>query len=132
EGNQAKLTLLSGAEVKMPLSFLTWLVQDAQDQALRKKFDELLAVKSRRDRIVILRDGELNSLEGTLGEIDAKGTSIQFKRDGADAIPILFERLHGMIFHRTDVPTETPLCRVYDAEGNSLIATKLGFEGNTL
>ena len=40
--------------------------------------------RAKRDRIVILRDGELNTLEGTLGDIDAKGTSIQFKRDGAD------------------------------------------------
>lgn len=132
EGNQAKLTLLTGAEVKMPVSFLTWMVQEAQDQGLKKKFDELLATKSRRDRIVILRDGELNTLEGTLGDIDAKGTSIQFKRDGAEAIGVLFERLHGVIFFRNDVSGEQPICRVYDIEGNSLVATKLAVAGPNL
>jgi len=125
KGNEVELTLLSGTSLKLPLQSLTWMIRDAQDPILRKKFDDVLEQKSKRDRIIILRDTELNALEGTLGEIDSKGTSIQFRRDGADAIGVLFERLHGMIFYRNQVPTETPLCRIHDIDGNSLVATKL-------
>jgi hypothetical protein len=125
KGNDVDVTLLSGAQVKLPISFLAWIVQDAQNVSLRKKFDEVLAQKSRRDRIVILRDMELNALEGTLGDVDAKGTSIDFRRDGADAIAVLFERVHGLIFYRTEVSKQEPLCRVYDIDGNSLVAVKL-------
>lgn len=127
-----ELTLLGGPQIKLPLAQLVWMVRDAQNGELKKKFDELLAQKIKRDRIVILRDGELNPLDGTLGEVDAKGTTISFKREGADAIPILFERLHGLIFHRSEVSTETPLCKISDAEGNHLVATKLSFDGATL
>jgi hypothetical protein len=86
-----------------------------------------LAQKSKRDRIVILKEMEVNALEGTLGDVDAKGTTIQFQRDGANAVGILLSRLHGLIFYRTEVPAATPICRVYDTDGNTLAATKLGF-----
>ena len=128
QGNEAEIKLLSGASFKLPVNFIVWLVHEAQNAPLRKKFDEHLAQKSRRDRIVILRDMDLNALEGTFGDIDPKGTTIQFRRDGAEAINILFERLHGLIFYRSDVPSETPLCRVFDVDGNTLIATKVSFE----
>jgi hypothetical protein len=125
EGNDVNLVLLSGASVKVPLSVVTWLLQEAQDQALHKKFDDILTQKSKRDRIVVLRDTDLNALEGTLGDVDAKGTTIQFRRDGADAVGILFERLHGLIFYRTEIAGATPRCRVYDTDGNLLLAVKI-------
>jgi hypothetical protein len=125
KGNNVELTLPSGAQVATPISFLVWMVRDANNPITRKKFDDLLTQKSRRDRIVILRDTDLSALEGTLGDVDAMGTTIQFRRDGADAIGVLFERLHGLIFYRTDVPTATPLCRVVDTDGNSLAAVSL-------
>lgn len=131
-GKEVELTLLSGAKFKVPLNGIVWVLQDAHDEAIKRKFDDLLGQKVKRDRILILRDGELNPLDGTLGEVDAKGTTIQFTRDGAPALGVLFERLHGLIFYRTEAPSETPICRVYDAEGNSLVATKLAYDGSTL
>ena len=126
-GNDAELILFSGPKIKLPISFVAWMVQDAHNTALRKKFDDVLAQKSKRDRIVILKEMEVNALEGTLGDVDAKGTTIQFQRDGANAVGILLSRLHGLIFYRTEVPAETPICRVYDTDGNTLAATKIGF-----
>ena len=124
-GNLVELTLLSGARMKANVNFLAWLVKDADQAPLRKKFDAILAQKSKRDRIVIARGGELNALEGTLGDIDAKGATIQFRRDGAEPISVLFERLEGLIFYRTEVSTETPLCRVHETDGTTLVATQL-------
>jgi hypothetical protein len=126
-GNEVDLTLLSGAQVKLPVSSLTWMLKDADNPVLRAKFATVLAQKSKRDRIVILRDMELNPLEGTLGDIDAKGTSIQFRRDGAEPISIVFDRLHGLIFYRTGVSSENPICKVHDIDGNTVIAVKLAF-----
>jgi len=125
KGNDIELTLLSGEQVNVPLSALVWMLRDAQNPALRKKFDDILAQRSRRDRIVILRDMELNPVEGTLGNVDAKGAAITFQREGANPINVLFERLHGLVFYRPEVAAATPLCRVLDSEGNVLVATKL-------
>jgi hypothetical protein len=125
-GNDVELALSSGGMARVPVNFIVWLVQEAQNATLRKKFDDLLGQKSKRDRIVVLRGMELNALEGTLGDIDAKGSTIQFRRDGADAIGVPLERLHGLIFYRTDGPAQTPLCRVYDTDGNALVAVKIG------
>jgi hypothetical protein len=128
QGKKVELTLLSGTKLQLPVNFLAWMVHEAQNPELRKRFDDLLVQKARRDRIVIKRDQELSALEGTLGEADAKGTTIQFKHD-AGTSPIFFERLHGLIFYRTELAPATPLCRVYDADGNMLIATHVTLGG---
>jgi hypothetical protein len=127
-GNEVELTLLTGSQVKMPINFLMWMMRDAQLTTLRKKFDDILAQKSRRDRIVILNKAELSALEGTLGDVDAKGETIQFRRDGADAIGAPLERLYGLIFYRSEASAATPLCRVYDIDGDALVATKVGLD----
>jgi hypothetical protein len=126
-GNEVELTLLSGTQLKLPVSALTWMLKDAENMALRTKFATILSQKSKRDRIVILRDGELNPLEGALGDVDAKGTSIPFRRDGAEQINALFDRLHGLIFFRTAVSSENPICKVHDLDGNTLIAVKMAY-----
>ncbi len=129
EGNAAFLTLTSGSTLKLPIASLTSFVRGAENAPLRKKFDEFARQKIRRDRIVILREGELNPLEGTLGAIDAKGKTVQFKRDGAeDSISIPIEKLHGIIYYRPEGPSETPICRVFDREGNVLTAAKIAFK----
>ncbi len=128
-GNTVQLTLLSGTTLKLPIASLTWFVRGAEDAPVRKKFEAIAQQRVRRDRIVILRDGELNPLDGALGTIDADGKQVQFKLDGADdskAIPL--DRLHGMIFFRPEGPAESPICRVYDREGNVLTAAKLSFK----
>src|SRR5437667_4559222 len=37
KGNDAELMLLSGTKVKLPINFISWMVQDAQNPTLRKK-----------------------------------------------------------------------------------------------
>lgn len=127
KGNQVDMTLTLGSQVSAPLSHIMWLVQEAENSVLRKKFDDVLSDKNRRDRIVVLRDMDLNALPGTLGDVDAAGAKIQFRRDGFDAVGIPLERLHGLIFYRPEVSTETPVCRVHDIDGSMLVATKLTF-----
>jgi hypothetical protein len=129
EGNTAVLTLLSGTPLKLPVASLNWFVRGAEDAPVRKKFEEIAGQRVRRDRVVVLREGELNPLEGTLGDIDAQGKTILFKREGADAsAPILIEKLHGMIFYRPEGPAESPICKVFDQSGNMLAAVKLTYQ----
>lgn len=132
-GQDVELTLLSGAVVKLPQSFIVSLVRDAQNSNLKDKFDALAGKRIKRDRIVIVRDGELNALEGSLGDVDAKGTTIKFKSESTGTVvDVPFERLHGLVFYRTEAPAESPLCKVYDTAGNSLMAVKLAHDGMKL
>jgi hypothetical protein len=129
-GKEVKLTLSSGSDLTVPLGFVASLVQEAQDPVLHKKWDALVAQANvKHDRLVILKDGELNALEGTIAEISADGKAIHFQRDTGDVVPIPLERLHGMIFYRLEAPPENPLCRVFDSEGNTLTAMKVAFDG---
>jgi NPCBM/NEW2 domain len=126
-GSDVQVTLTTGAKLKLPLTAVVWFVRDADNVVLLKQFEELLQKKVRRDRIVILLNGRVNSVEGTLGDPDAAGKSISFKRDGAQPVPVLVERLHGMIFYRTESPAEPAIVRVYDAEGSVLTASKIEY-----
>jgi NPCBM/NEW2 domain len=127
-GKEVQVTLTTGAKMKLPLSAVVWFVRDASNTVLRKQFDEVALQKARRDRIVILRDGRLNPLEGTLGEPDAAGKSVTFKREGAEPIPIQIDRLHAMIFYRTESPAEPAIVKVLDADGSMLAATKISYK----
>ncbi len=130
KGKDVTLTLLSGADIKLPLQFLVSVVHQAQDPALKKKWADVSGNRIKRDRIVILKDGELNALEGTIGEVDAEGKTIVFKREGGDKpLTIQLDRLHGMIFYRLEAAQGNPLCRAIDQQGNVLTAVKIGFDG---
>jgi hypothetical protein len=129
--DKVELTLFSGAKINLPLNFMVSLVKDAHDTDLKKKFYDLASKKIRRDRVFILRDGELNPIDGTLGKADAKGQTIEFKIEGAGTKDIALDKLHGLVFYRAEAPQEAPICKVYDSQGNSLMAVKLTFDGKS-
>ena len=134
QGKNAVLTMLSGAELSVPLSYVVSFVRDAQDQNLSRKFAEIAQKRLKRDRIVILREGDLSALEGTLGEVDEKAKTISFKSDvvGGSVRDLSFEKLHGIIFFRGDAVPESPICKVFDTDGNILTALKLAHDGSSL
>ncbi len=131
-GKEVELTLLSGETLKLPLATVASVLRDAHDPGIRKQFRNALQGKARSDRIVIFKDGELNTIEGTLGEVAADGKSIEFKRDGSAPIKARFDLLHGLVFLRTDVPADSAICKVIDQEGDTLMASKLRYDGATL
>jgi hypothetical protein len=133
KGKEVEAVLPSGLTLKVPLASVVSLHDDAGNKELKKKWDELATSKLKRDRLIILREGELNLLEGVLGEADAGGKTIRFKGDGDDAaVAVLLEKVHGLVFWRPDPPVETPICRVIDRDGNALGAVKLSLDGDTL
>jgi NPCBM/NEW2 domain len=132
-GKDVDLMLLSGTTLKVPLTAVVSVLKDAQNGAISRQFRALAARgKLRSDRILILKDGELNAIDGTLGDIDADGKAIAFKRDGSEPIKARFDLLQGVVFLRTEVPAESAICKVIDQDGNTLNASKLDYDGKTL
>lgn len=129
KGNQLTVNLISGQSATVPLGSVVYLIRDAANPALKPKWDAVLATKIKRDRVVILKDGELNPIEGTLGDIDAAGKNIQFRLEGNIVQPVLLDRLAGMVFHRTEVLPESPVCMVEDVAGNVIAATAVTLQG---
>jgi hypothetical protein len=131
-GQEVELKLVSGTTLKVPLAYVSAVLKDAQDKNIRKQWEFQMKAKVRGDRIFIFKDNELNAVEGTLGDVDASGKAIEFKREGGGAIKARFDLLQGYAFHRTDVPAETAVCKVIDQDGSTLSAAKLAYDGTTL
>ncbi|MCS7045293.1 MAG: NPCBM/NEW2 domain-containing protein [Gemmataceae bacterium] len=133
KGKEVVATLSSGLTVTVPLAAVVTLQHDAGNKSLKKKWSEVASGKIKRDRLVVLRDGELNTIEGVIGDADPDGTKISFKSDAAGTtIDVLLDKVHGLVFWRPDPPAETPICKVLDRDGNVLHAVKLGYDGNVL
>ena len=128
----AQLELTTGVSVKVPLSALVTVLRDADDPDVRKQWNAAMTDKVRKDRIFILKDGQLNPLQGVLGVIDEKEQKIRFKGVDVGELELGLEKLHGMQFIRTEVLPETGMCYVYDIEGNKLVAAKLAYDGNQM
>ena len=47
----------------------------------------------------------------------------------ADAIEPELEKLHGLQYVRVQVPSEQPLCKLIDTDGNQIVAAKLTSDG---
>jgi NPCBM/NEW2 domain len=126
QGKTVKATLLSGQEVTLPLASVASILHGAEDTNLKKKWNALLAEKVKRDRVVIYSGGEVNDLQGTLGDADASGTTIKFRPADSDNRDVPIANLQGMIFYRADAgDASTPVCMVYDTMGTALAATKV-------
>lgn len=130
-GKNVDITLLSGASVQVPLSAIVSIVQDPLSPQLRDKWDKVFKERVKRDRVVIYRDGELNTLPGTFGDLLPKEGKIQFKVEGAGDLELPLDNLHGLIFYRTDIPQEQPICKVFDTTGNGLAALKVAYDGKS-
>jgi NPCBM/NEW2 domain len=129
KGNEVKLKLLGGQECTVPLASLISLFRDAQDPQLHKEWDKITSSRAKRDRAVLLRGGELNEVEGTFGDVDPAGKKIQFRVESGNIIGVSLDNLRGLIFYRTTAAAESPVCTVFDTDGNLLAATAVGFNG---
>jgi hypothetical protein len=122
-----ELKTLAGPDVKLPLSAVANILNDAQNEKYRKDWLERLARKRRHDAVVRIKDETINSYEGTIGDADAAGQNINFKlaatgRSG----PLPLANLHGLIFQRDIDPNAPPmLCKLYDNHGDFFIVSAL-------
>jgi hypothetical protein len=120
KGKDVILTLLAGQEVKIPLSAVSNVLTEAQVEKHRKEWSERLAdrkaKKKRRDMLGIRRDDLISPLDGTFGDGDEKGETIEFSIGGGKPRPIPQANIAGLIFERGIDPNAAPVvCRVTDA-----------------
>lgn len=119
--NEVTLSLQLGKEIRVPLASIAWIVNDAQDAAVREDWQKQLAKQSNHDMIVVKKNNVTNALEGTLGQGDESGERIEFDRSGTKYQPNL-ANIHGMSFFRPNETVEDPLCKVHDTGKNLLFA----------
>jgi|GEM_PF-234425 len=129
---------LAGSElkIKLPIAYLSYLLNDAQEPAIRQEWQEkFVAKKGNQDLLAIRRDGVTNGLEGTLGDAANENGEISFEYDvggsskkrGIDPFKSL-----GLLFVRS-LPPNAPasLCKVFDVNQNTVMASKLDMGANS-
>jgi hypothetical protein len=133
KGKQAELKLLAGPEVKLPLSAVANVLNDAQVEKYRKEWTARLAKKRRHDVVAILRkseaspEGVVNPLEGTLGEGDEDGQAIAFTlAAGGRKVTFGLDKVHGLIFQRElDPKAPSVVCKVRDTLQDVVYASRV-------
>jgi hypothetical protein len=106
---QVELKTLAGQTIKLPLAAVANVLNDAQDEKNRKDWSERLARKRRRDVITVKKDETVNAIEGTVGEADAEGKSLEFQTASGRKGKLLLANLHGIIFQRQLDPQAPPV-----------------------
>jgi len=130
KGKTVEVTLLGGQKLQLPQTHILAILRTAQDAALRKTFDQIVAGKSKRDTVIAAVKGSFNTLDGTLSDADDKGEKINFTTSDGDKMQLPLTRLSGMIFYRQYNETQQPVCMVYDVAGNALVANKVLSQGD--
>src|SRR5262249_41393553 len=87
KGKTVEATLIGGQKITFPLASMVSILKGAQDSTLRKAWDNIHTEKIKRDRVVTYKAGNVNALEGTLGEPDEKGETIPFTWEGDKLTP---------------------------------------------
>ena len=126
---EVQVELTTGTSIKIPQSALVTVLRDAQEEGLRTQFAKLSKKKKNYDRVYLLRDGDLNPLDGALGDIDEEKQTVRFKHEAGKEFVFQLEKLHGIQFVRTETPSEASVCRIIDVDGNLVVASKLSYDG---
>ncbi len=134
KGKDLEVTLAgSDLKAKVPLATISSLLNDAQDPAVRKEWQEkIVAKRGNQDILAIKLNDVLNALEGTLGDSGTEKGEIPFEyeiggqRQKKDFDPAKAQGLQGLLFLRS-LPSSAPaqLCKVYDMHQSVLVAGKL-------
>lgn len=134
KGDFTYVPLVGGKETALPIAAISSVVNNAQDEKMRKLWAEILGAKRDRDIIAVYRDPNLNPLKGTIGEGSADGTTIEFTLASGGAkrdFPIA--NAAGLVFFRNLNPLAPPVTlRLSDKDGNLYMVTSFTTAGNTL
>jgi hypothetical protein len=124
-GKQVEADLVTGQKVKFPLDAISYILNNAQDAKLRQQWKDVLAKKRNSDVLASLRDGELVTLNGTFGDADAEGRTIQFDLNSAgEPRPLKLEKVHALSFFRQPDPKAPPvLCKLSDTMTNLVLVS---------
>ena len=122
KGKDATVTLAAGPQFTVPLSAISYILNEANNEALAKQFREYVAKakKQHTDFLLAKRGDALNGLEGTVGDGDENGESVEFTRQGAKG-KISLAKAQGLIFYRETDPNMAPaVCKLLDTARNEI------------
>lgn len=128
KGNQLEIGLLSGQTVSLPLGHVISLLHEGQNKTMREQWEKMMTKVVKTDRVLVVKDGELDALEGSLGDVDPAGKTIQFQLEGGLIKPLLLEKMKGIIFYRPQAPAKAPVCIVHDTMGNKIGAASVALD----
>ncbi len=139
-GKQVEPTLLTHSEpltapkVELPLGAAFSYLRNADDAKVRDDWKKLLAGRGKRDLFVVRGGDGLNPLAGTVIEGTEAGDALTFEREDGMKVNLKLTRASGGIAFNQPTRDQVPptLCKVTDAFGNSLVATRLDSDGGTL
>jgi len=121
---QVELKTLAGQTIKLPLPAVASILNDAQDEKYRRDWSERLSRKRRRDVVAVLKEETVNALEGTIGDSDAEGKSIEFQIASGRKGKFPLANLHGIIFQRQLDPQAPPvLCKLFGSYHDFLMVS---------
>jgi hypothetical protein len=124
---EMELRLLAGPVVKLPLSVVANVLNQAQVEAHRRDWKSRVLNTRGREALVLKADNIINNIEGTLGEGDETGTSISY-------VPAMEEKtrtrklatLHGLIFkHTLEAKSPAIQCKLLDTLEDVVIVSSL-------
>src|SRR5262249_19794578 len=122
KGKSAAVTLAAGPQFTVPLSALTYFLNEANNETTAKQFREYIArSKQLRTDFLLVKPGDvLNGLDGTVGDGDEKGENVDFTRQGTKR-SISLAKTKGLIFYReADAKMADAVCRLLDTARNEI------------
>jgi hypothetical protein len=130
KGKEARLTLVTGQEITVPLIKVSNLIKEAQDPKRRKEWSKELSRKRDGDVLAKLNKetGALNVLDGKLGSVSEDGKSVQFTIEDVSS-NVALESVQGLIFDRAaDPKMPLAICKLVDVFGTAVMVTEVEFK----
>jgi hypothetical protein len=123
---EVTLTLSGGQELKVPIDAIQFILKDAHDPNVAKQFKEKVLAKPRVTDLILKRNNQaVNPIDGTIGDADDKGETIEFTTkigDETKKIQANLGKLQGLVFLRTGTGAMKPaICKLYDTEQNVIM-----------
>src|SRR5262249_4479431 len=133
KGKKADLALTSGMRLSLDLTSISYILNEAQEEATRKEFGNILAERIKSDRYFVRKDSRLDGLEGTFGDAPADGKTIGFTLRDGEKQNLPLDRLAALLFNnRLEGNIPPTVCKVIDAGKNTIVAQKAVLKGKSL
>jgi NPCBM/NEW2 domain len=129
KGSNLECKLGDGHSVKIGLVHVASILKDAQDPKMREEWKGILSKRGNLDQLAVKdSEGKLNALEGTFGNGDEKGSSIEFESASGVKRQVNLGRIQAMSFVRKLNSAAAPIrCKVIDVSDNAWMAAELTF-----
>ena len=132
-GKQLQLVVLPDLKLTLPTASVSYILIDAQNPATRKEWDAIVSERTKSDRFFVRQNNRLDGLEGTFGDASADGKEIDFTNSEGKVSKLPVGRFAALLYNnRLEGNIAPTVCRIVDAAGNSIVATKAVLKGAIL